>query len=428
MKVCMISPTLPDIRCGVGDYTGHLVELLNRQHIQISIITSTDRRIKRSIAASTTHDNIEFFGLKKWGFASLPQILKKIATINPDIVHIQYETHMYSRKGMINLLPLIAKLTGISCPFMVTLHEFEGPNLLSSKGVLGGMGPKELPRFFLNHGLIKDLKIRSLITWSDSVIVTNQAHLRHLKNEFPSQKSKFIRIPLGTSLNPACSSSFDKSKFRNEKGIEDSHILLSFFGFLRADKKLDLLFRAVRELLDQGYAVKLLVLASIGDVVETEEDYLEALLYLARQLNIEDSIIWMDYLPPQQITAYLRCSDICILPFESGVSERRTSFITAVSLGLPIITTVGPDGDTIPSDFKDGVNVRLIAPNNLDQLCAAIIELIESIPLRQRMGLGARELSHQFSWDQIIDKTVSTYEGRSKHQNTKRDCISTISS
>lgn len=410
MKVCMISPTFPHMRCGVGDFTSCLSEFLTSRDLQLSIITSRDDRIRPN--TKSANKTKIFRTVNRWGLPSLPLILRKIASLRPDIVHIQYETHMYSRKSMINFLPLVAKLTGFSCTFIVTLHEFEGPYLFSSKGALGGMGLKELVRFLLSGGPLKDCKLRALLTWSDSIIVTNETHLRHLKKEFPDQKSKFRRIPLGTPLYLAPNPRFDQLAFRREKGLTDSTILLSYFGFLRRDKKLELLLQAIRELSDREYKVKLLVLTSIGDVVETEDTYLEELQILTRELNLQDKVIWKDYLPPQEVVDYLSCSDICVLPYESGVSERRTSFISAISLGLPVITSTGPEGDSVSPDFKDGINIRLIFPNDLDQLCAAIIELVESKPLREHLSEEAKKLSQRFSWDQIVDETMSVYGER----------------
>ena len=409
-KVCMISATWPDLRCGVGDFAARLSESIDNEGANVSVITSSDRRIK---SHSSGARNIAIFGIvEKWNFAALPSILRKISSLQPDVVHIQYETHMYGQKSMINFLPLVARLMRFPCTLIVTLHEFEGPTLFSSKGILGGMGPKALVRFLLSRGLTKDLKLRALIRGCDSVIVTNEAQLNHLTKEFSAQRRKFIRILLGASLPLTQSPGFNQQVFRRKQGLNDSDILLSYFGFLRPEKKVELLLRATRKLLDRNCKVRLMALASIGDVVNGEAAYYEELRSLARHLGIEDRIVWMNYLSFQEVADYLGCSDICVLPFGSGVSEKRTSFISAISLGLPVITTKGPTGNSIPPDFRDHANMLLVMPDNVDQLVGAIIELSESNSLRRDIGAKAKELSQKFSWEQIVDKTLMVYKER----------------
>lgn len=408
LSVCMISPTLPDIKCGVGDYAACLLELLQPKTVEVSVITSADNRINRAFLDSDQVNPIKIFGIvNHWGYSSLPLILRKISLLKPSLVHIQYETHMYSEKSMINFLPLFGKALRLPCSYIITMHEFEGPHLFSGKGIFGGMGPRSLMRFMLAGGLLKDIKLRSFVKWGDSIIVTNEEHLHHLENEFPSKKSKFKCIVLGPSLQSAPSNDFNRPAFRREKGLNDSDILLSYFGFLRPDKKVDLLLHAIKELINKGYKTKLLVVASAGDVVDGETAYYQKLRALVKELGIEEHIIWTGYLSSREASDYLSCSDICVLPFESGVSEKRTSFVTAVSLGLPVITT---KRNTVPPDFRDHFNVLLVSPNDLGQLVEAIIELANSESLRKEVGIQAKELSKNFSWEQIANKTIMVYQ------------------
>ncbi len=47
MKVCMVSGTFPNMRCGVGDYTYWLSLELKKLGIKLDIITSKDSQVIR---------------------------------------------------------------------------------------------------------------------------------------------------------------------------------------------------------------------------------------------------------------------------------------------------------------------------------------------------------------------------------------------
>jgi len=117
--------------------------------------------------------------------------------------------------------------------------------------------------------------------------------------------------------------------------------------------------------------------------------------------------MWTGYTPPEEVSANLLASDICVLPYRDGASFRRGSFMAALVHGLPIVTT--RPKSQIPSRLQDGENVLLVPPDDAAALTEAIARLADSPELRQRLGQGAKEMSKAFGWDSIAEKTLEVY-------------------
>jgi polysaccharide biosynthesis protein PslF len=127
---------------------------------------------------------------------------------------------------------------------------------------------------------------------------------------------------------------------------------------------------------------------------------------LASELNITQMVTWTGEFDwdSELPSLYLRASDLCVLPFNSGVMLNNSSFAMTASYGLPIITT---KGETLEAPFVHEENVCLCAPKNPDELAMAIEVLIEQPHFRKRLADGALRLAREwFSWERAIERTI----------------------
>ncbi len=101
--------------------------------------------------------------------------------------------------------------------------------------------------------------------------------------------------------------------------------------------------------------------------------------------------------------------DICILPFDAGVSMHRSTYGVAVVHDLPIITT---RGESMESPFVDGQNLLLCPPRDSRAMAEAIIRLASSPELQKQLREGAGRMAGEyFSWDTCLKKTVQVFQG-----------------
>ncbi len=106
----------------------------------------------------------------------------------------------------------------------------------------------------------------------------------------------------------------------------------------------------------------------------------------------------------EEASLFLRATDICVLPFDYGVTLNRSSLAAAAAHGLPIITT---KGERLESPFKDGENVLLCPPKDPTALASAIEALLRDERLQERLRKGAADLANQwFSWDRTVERTI----------------------
>jgi glycosyltransferase involved in cell wall biosynthesis len=140
-----------------------------------------------------------------------------------------------------------------------------------------------------------------------------------------------------------------------------------------------------------------------------------------RELGLQERIIWTDFMPQAEVSAHLKASDVCALPFRDGASFRRGTLMAALANGMAIVTTAetrlpprreAAPGGTLPGsrpDLRDGENVLLVPPDDPHALAGAIKRAAGSPDLRAKLEKGALALAAFFTWDKIADAHVELY-------------------
>jgi len=310
MKICFIVGAFPTMKCGVGDYTYNLVSELAEENNEVSVITSEK--------AQNSNDKFKIYNIiKSWNFRSLNDIIKQIKTINPDVVHIQYPSDEYKKNMMINFLPLIIKLK-CKCKVVATIHEYS----IGSK--LG--------------------KIRNFISMklSDETVVVEERYIGDINKDFKvfSKKLKINYVPIFSNIPKYNMNETELSNLKTELGLNDFKVI-SYFGFINKNKGFEDIIEVLKKFKANKEKVKCLF---VGEFNKTDEYHNE----LIKQLETNDL---MDYIKitgfvesAQMVANYLRISDVCMLPFKTGVSERNGSFLAACKQDIPVLTTTCDEG------------------------------------------------------------------------------------
>lgn len=92
----------------------------------------------------------------------------------------------------------------------------------------------------------------------------------------------------------------------------------------------------------------------------------------------------------------------------SSLESFGMTIVEAMRCGLPVVSTDCPHG---PGEIIDnGVDGRLVPSGNTDAVAAALLELINDDPLRQRMGRAALEDSARFDPSQVAGRYESLFQ------------------
>jgi hypothetical protein len=112
---------------------------------------------------------------------------------------------------------------------------------------------------------------------------------------------------------------------------------------------------------------------------------------------------------PEEVSALLAASDLCLAPIVDGVSSRRTTVVAALAHGLPII---GTDGICTDDVFRGTDACRLVPPGDSQGFVRDLETLVADAERRRQGSRAARALfDGHFTWDLIARAYVAHLNG-----------------
>jgi glycosyltransferase involved in cell wall biosynthesis len=399
MKVCFLTGEYPPMQGGVADHTAYLARHLIELEIEACVLTS--RKADPNLQLPTSNLQSPTSNLQSpavypvmagWGWRCWRQIGRFLTEQRPDVLHIQYQAAAFDLGGWVNWLPWWLRRQRNHPQAVVTFHDLR------------------IPYLFPKAGPLRWRSILALARYADGVIVTNAEDEQTLrKYQIPNTKSQISRIPLGSNVEPCPPPAYSRGRWRARLGVEDSALLLAYFGFLNESKGGEDLILALDRLIQQGYNAHLLMIGGqVGDVDPTNAAYADRIRSLVQARGLAERVRWTGYTSPEEVSADLLAADAVVMPYRDGVSFRRTTFIAALRHGCPVITTY----PAVPlPELYDGDNVLLVPARDSEGLAGAATRLAGDPTLRTRLAAGAAALGQAFDWPTIARQTAALYHG-----------------
>ncbi|MYB75503.1 MAG: glycosyltransferase family 4 protein [Chloroflexi bacterium] len=381
MRVLFITGEYPPLQGGIADYTALLRSELRALDVTSEVLTD-------SACASTeltVHPVVGTWGFAFWGVAQ--QIISERRI---DVVHIQYQTAAFDLKPAINLLPWYLQRCSPRPAIVTTFHDLSEPYIFPKAGPV---------RRWVTHMLGRH---------SDAIIFTTQEDRAKWSAAVETRVPGY-QIDIGPNIAEVPITADERQALRAACGVAPNAFLVGFFGFVNATKGLDTLFMAVRRLRDEGIPVQVLIVGgSVGDSDPSNAVYKEHLERLIRRLDLDmgDILLSTGYVEAAEASRALATCDAVALPFTDGVSLRRTSLLTALDHGLPVVTTCPKQ--PIPELQESGA-LLLVPPDDPPALSNALRRLYEDPALDETLGGAAHQFARQFSWHRIAEHTLAVY-------------------
>ena len=189
--------------------------------------------------------------------------------------------------------------------------------------------------------------------------------------------------------------------FYREQSNIHSPIRLLYVGRLSREKGLITLVEAVSLLVARGVDIKLFLVGK-GDL----EEYLKT---RCKSLHITNNVEFLGQVPHgTPLFEIYRQADIFVLPsFTEGLPS---VLLEAMANSVPVIATaVGG----IPEVVRDGETGILVPPQDAEAISEAVIRLIESTDLRNKLIKNAYELALTNSFEKQTGKIVKSILERS---------------
>ena len=172
--------------------------------------------------------------------------------------------------------------------------------------------------------------------------------------------------------------------------------IVLFVGRLVPYKGVDVLLRAMRETRAAA------VIVGDGPLRGTLEER-------SSILGISDRVFFLGALSEETLARWYQHCDLLVLPSTTRAEAFGLVQLEAMARAKPVVSTRIESG--VPWVNQDGTTGLTVPPNDPDALRDAIVQILETPEIRDRLGRGGRErfLRH-FSRDRMVAATTSVYE------------------
>lgn len=188
---------------------------------------------------------------------------------------------------------------------------------------------------------------------------------------------------------------------RRELGLGKDDYVFLFFGYLRQDKRLDLLLETFAQM-DKAWlsdATLLIAGKSIDD--NLTDKYLEMIENLGLTDHVEINI---GFVENEKIPVYFKAADTLVTPYDT-ISESGVVHI-GFAFGLPVIAT---EVEGFAERLEHGTNGLLVPPDSSTELTAALEHAVSQREEMRQMGAKNQEQSKEEGWQEIARETVEFY-------------------
>lgn len=303
------------------------------------------------------HSKWELYYSKSWDISTFISKIREINNSGCKCIYMQYPTHGYGWSIVPQLLCLYFSLF-TKKKFIVILHEFSQRKLKAKIAT-------------------------ALFMFADRIIFTNKFEQQYATKRFLGVKHKshvvkiLSNIAASENTNNWCSREYD----------------LCYFGLIQPNKGLEDFYNTVKQLF--GYHKKLRI-AIIGQVTPDYSRYFEQLKSTYTDMCVEYKLNQSS----EKVSEYLNSTKITYLPFPDGSSERRGSFLAAISNGSVVVST---PGKFLTDDLKS--TAIIVDKNYADSVVSQILERWtdrEYIAYRDKLKKYFMTLPD--NWQDIVNK------------------------
>jgi glycosyltransferase involved in cell wall biosynthesis len=312
VKVLLVSGSLPEVRCGIGAYTGRLASALaSVPGMTVQILTTKSDLVRPEAVAPA--DVLP--PVANWGLPSVVRMAYRIRRIAPDVVHIQYPAVGYAKSLGVLALPLAVRWLA-RVPVVLTVHE------RSEKRWHGRLATDFMAvtssRVVFPDAVEADALRRRLRVFGTRVEVARM----------------ISTIPINRDA--------DRAAFRARLGLAPGELLVGTFGLIHPRRRLEDLVDALAVLRTSRPSHLLIVGGEAEYDARRAAEYSAALKEKIGDLGLTPSVTWLGYVGTADVSAALQACDVGALLYEGGASERNTTLQAALEHGLPVVTTDGP--------------------------------------------------------------------------------------
>jgi len=357
---------------GMEKYYYNLSKNLNRQGINVKVITSKKENFKK-------YEN--FDGID---YVFLPPDVNKGQCMNLRFLLFNSNIARYLRKLNFDVL----HGTGTLYPYLSlkeckpTINQLFGLEFLKIRGF----------RKIINYMLVYH-RTRMSIENSELVACLTDFHIRELVEFFNVEKKKFFVSPVGVDVSNIKKNLTVSNISRKDLGIKRSDFVLITVNRIDETKGIKYLidsFKLIKNKIDDA---KLIIIGSGPG----ESKMIEQI----RRNDLKENIIHLKNVLDEKLYSYYNLSDVYVSP--TLQDDFITGILESMVCSLPIIST---SKNVV---IENGINGLIVPKKNPKCMADGVLRIYDK-GLREKMGRMSSKIIKNYDWEKIVKILIKKYE------------------
>jgi glycosyltransferase involved in cell wall biosynthesis len=372
-RLAFIGNSLPR-RCGIATFTTDLQQAIatSRPSLETAIVAMTDHGQVYDYPAAVQlqiHDDRTEDYVQAANFLNAGRF---------EAVSLQHEFGIFGGASGDYIMALLPRLT---MPVVTTLHTILAEPTPAQHRVL--------------HGIAE---------MSSRVVVMAEKGRELLRSVYQVADEKIEVIPHGIPdfafVKP------DRAKAR--LGYSDKAVILTF-GLLSPNKGIEIMIDAMPAILNScPNAVYVVLGATHPNLVRDQgETYRESLVERARNLGVEDSVVFLDqFVDKATLLAFISMCDVYVTPYLNEAQMTSGTLAYSFGLGKAVVSTPYWHAQELLADGR-GI---LVPFNDVGTVGRAVGGLLADDARRQAMRERAYADSRSMTWERVAERYLSVFE------------------
>lgn len=250
---------------------------------------------------------------------------------------------------------------------------------------------------------IREIGEEQVVTAADRLVANTHAEAKELIELYHADPNRVRVVHPGVDLEVFVPG--NQSVARTDLGVAEDAIVLLFVGRIQPLKAPDVLIEAAAEILKRNPELRSrLVVAICGGPSGSGLERPDALVTLADQLGISDSVKFVPPTSRAELVKWFQAASVCVVPSYS--ESFGLVAIEAQACGTPVIAArVGG----LPTAVRDGISGVLVDGHAAATWADQILTVVTNDELRTKLSIGAIAHASHFGWEDTTDKLITVY-------------------